>query len=187
MRVHTAIAAADAAVRTDWSRWRAPLARWSARLALPVAAALLIAGYAQALLGVVPLGRKDPLARLLAVGLPEVMTKIDTLRVDAGAEAILTSDYATAAWLAFYGSNPVVDLGEDYRWPDAPIPAVALLGKPALYVTEMRKDHHDILAAHFERATVVGHIDRYRKGVPIAHYIVYRVTGLKGHPPGRLL
>jgi 4-amino-4-deoxy-L-arabinose transferase-like glycosyltransferase len=182
-----AVAAADAATRTDWSRWRAPLAHWSSRLAVPVAAVLLIAGYAQALLGVVPLGRKDPLARLLAVGLPEVVTRIDTLRIDAGAEAILTSDYATAAWLSFYGRNPVVDIGEDYRWPDAPIPAAALLGKPALYVTEMRKDHHDILAAHFEHTTVVAHFDRFRKGVPIAHYVVYRVTGLKGRPPGRLL
>jgi hypothetical protein len=182
-----AIAATDAMLRADWTGWRVPIVRWSARLAVPVAAVLLVAGYAQALLGVVPMGRKDPLARLLAVGFPEVVTQIEATRTRAGAETILTTDYATAAWVTFYGRRNVVDIGEDYRWPDAPVPAVASFAKPALYVTEARRDLHGLLLLSFKRVTAVGQFDRLRKGVPIAHYIVYRVEGLKSPPPGREL
>jgi hypothetical protein len=32
----------------------------------------------------------------------------------------------------------------------------------------------------------VARIDRERKGVTIAHYVVYRVSGLKGAPVGRI-
>ena len=183
-----AVAAADAMLRPDWTGWRAPLARWSARLAVPVAAVLLLAGYAQALIGVVPFGRKDPLARLLAVGLTDVTGKVEKLRVATGAAAILTTDYATTGWFAFYAPSeaPVVDIGEDYRWPDAPPPAVKLLERPALYVTEMRRDRHDLIAAHFGEVTEIARIDRERAGVPIAHYVVYRVGSLKGSPPGRM-
>ena len=183
-----AVAAADAMLRTDWTAWRAPLARWSKRLAVPVAAVLLLAGYAQALLGVVPFGRKDPLARLLAVGLPEVTEKVEQLRLAAGADAILTTDYATTGWFAFYapGTAPVIGVGEDYRWPDAPAVSAALFKAPALYVTELRRDRRETIAAHFGEVTEIARIDRERQGVPIAHYAVYRVSGLKGAPPGRI-
>jgi 4-amino-4-deoxy-L-arabinose transferase-like glycosyltransferase len=182
-----AVAAVDAALRADWTSWRAPLARWSWRLAIPLAAVLLVAGYAQALIGVVPMGRKDPLARLLAVGFPEVVNQVETLRVQTGADVILTSDYATAAWLSFYGKAPVVDVGEDYRWTEAPVAGPALFAKPALYVTELRKDRHDLVATGFATLTVVGHIDRLRKGIPIAHYVVYRMAGPKAGAVGRVL
>lgn len=181
-----AIAAADAALRTDWTRWRAPLARWSARLAVPVAAVLLFAGYAQALFGVVPTGRKDPLARLLAVGFPQVAGQVRALKASAEAEAIMTTDYATAAWFAFYVQRRVVDIGEDYRWPDAPTPAAALFDKPALYVTELRRDRHDVVAVHFAEVREIARFDRLRGAIAIAHYVVYRAKGLKGAPPGRM-
>ena len=64
------------------------MARWSKRLATPVAGALLAAAYVQALFGVVPMGRKDPLARLLAVGFPEVSEKVEALRLSTHADAI---------------------------------------------------------------------------------------------------
>ena len=182
-----AIVAADALLRADWTGWRAPLIRWSARLAIPVAAVLLIAGYTQALFGVVPMGRKDPLARLLAVGFPDVVAQVEETRVRMGAGTILTTDYATAAWLTFYGKREVVDVGEDYRWPDAEAPAAASFAGPALYVAETRRDRHDLLQASFEHVTAVGHIDRLRRGVAIAHYVVYRVDGLKSRAPGRVL
>jgi len=182
-----AIAAADAALRVDWTAWRAPLARWSARLAVPVAAVLLLAGTAQALLGVVPMGRKDPLARLLAVGFPQVVEKVESVRAKAGADAILTSDYATAAWFAFYGASPVVDVGEDFRWRDFEPPAPALFGKPALYVTEARRDRQGMIAAGFSSVVPVAAFDRLRHGVPIAHYVVYRVESPRQGAVGRLL
>jgi len=182
------VAAAIAAQRTDWSGWRAWLARWSARLAIPVAIVLLSAGYAQALLGLVPMGRNDPLARLLAVGFPEVAAKVQMLRQTAHADVILTTDYASAAWFRFYAPAhpPVVQIGEDYRWLDAPSPPASLFARPALYVTELRRDRRDLLAAHFAKVDEIALIDRNRNGVPIAHYVIYQVSGPRGAPVGRM-
>ena len=182
------VAAALAVECTDWSSWRRPLARWSARLAIPVAAILLLCGYAQALIGVVPLGRKDPLARLLAVGLPDVVSRVETLREDAHADALITTEYASTAWFAFYSRAhpPIVQIGEEFRWPDAPAPQAKLFSRPALYVTEIRHDRRDLLAVHFSSVREIARIDRKRDGIPIAHYIVYRIDGLKGGPIGRM-
>ena len=176
-----AVAAADAAFRLKGS-----FAHWSKRLAVPVAALLLVAGYAQALMGVVPMGRKDPLARLLAVGFPQVVTQLDKLRAEAGADAVITTDYASTGWFTFYGHAPVVDLDEDFRWPDLSPPPAALFAKSALYVTEARRDRRDVLAVHFSHVTEIVRIDRQRDGIVIAHYVVYRVSGLKTAPPGRM-
>jgi len=180
------VAAALAWQRTDWSGWRAFALRWSKRLAVPVAALLLVAAYAQALFGVVPMGRKDPLARLLAVGFPEVSAKVEALRLTAHAGAVLTTDYASTAWFAFYGPGPVVQIGEDYRWSGAPVPDASLFAGPVLYVSETRRDRRDLIGAHFAELAEIARIDRERKGVAIAHYVVYRVSGLKGAPIGRM-
>jgi 4-amino-4-deoxy-L-arabinose transferase-like glycosyltransferase len=180
------VAAALAWQRTDWSGWRVPVLRWSKRLAVPVAAVLLVAAYAQALFGVVPMGRKDPLARLLAVGFPEFAAKVEALRLTAHADALLTTDYASTAWFAFYGPGPVVQIGEEGRWSGAPVPAASLFAGPALYVSEARWDRHDLIGTHFAKVAEIARIDRERKGVAIAHYIVYRVSGLKGAPAGRI-
>jgi hypothetical protein len=182
------VAGALAAQRTDWSSWCAPLANWSARLAVPIAVLLLFCGYAQALLGVVPMGRKDPLARLLAFGLPEVTSKVQALRIATHSDAIVTTDYASTAWFAFYApqQTPVVQIGEEYRWPNAPIPQASLFAKTALYVTEVRRDRHDLLTAHFTQVGEIARFDREREGVAVAHYVVYRIGGLKGAPVGHL-
>ncbi len=180
------VAAAIAWQRTDWSGWRAPVVRWSTRLAIPVAAILLTIAYAQALFGVVPMGRKDPLARLLAVGFPDVAAKVEALRVLAHADAILTTDYASTAWLAFYGSGPVVAIGQDYRWSADPAADAALFAHPVLYVTETRRDDRALIAAHFAHVEEIARIDREREGVDIAHYVVYRVSGLQGPPVGHV-
>ena len=180
------VAAALAWQRTDWSGWRVSVIHWSKRLAVPVAALLLAAAYAQALFGVVPMGRKDPLARLLAVGFPEVAAKVEALRLTAHAGAVLTTDYASTGWFAFYGPGPVVQIGEDYRWPQAPAASAALYTRPALYVSEVRRDSRDLVASHFGHVAEIARIDRERKGVAVAHYVVYRVSGLKGAPVGRI-
>ncbi|MGC9953774.1 MAG: glycosyltransferase family 39 protein [Rhizomicrobium sp.] len=180
------VAAAVAAKRADWSSWRAPVVRWSKRLAVPVAAVLLAAAYAQAFFGVVPMGRKDPLARLLAVGFPDVTKKVEALRLSSHTDVLLTTDYASTAWFAFYGPGPVVQVGEEYRWSNAPVAAASLFARPALYVSEARWDRHDLIAAHFAHVVEIARIDRERKGVVIAHYVVYRVSGLKGAPVGRI-
>ena len=161
---------------------------WSARLAFPFAAVLLLCGYAQALVGVVPMGRKDPLARLLAVGLPDVVSGVEKLREDTHAGALVTTDYATTAWFEFYLHTrpPLVQIGEEFRWPDALKPQAKLFSQPALYVTEIRHDRRDLLVPHFSSVKEIARIDRKRDGIPIAHYIVYRIDGLKGDAVGRI-
>jgi hypothetical protein len=183
-----AVAAAQAFTRSDWSGWTEPVWRFSRRLAIPVAAILLVGVYAQALVGIVPLGRSDPLARLLAVGMPAVTEAIDRVAAKDQTQAILTTDYATTAWFSFYlPSHPkIIQLNEEQRYPDAARADVALLSQPLLYVVETRLDRHDFVAAHFARVVPIAHVDRLRRGVAIAHYVIYRVEGLQGAPLGRL-
>jgi hypothetical protein len=183
-----AVAAAEAWAREDWLGWTAPVWRVSRRLAVPVASALVLGGFAQALLGIVPLGRADPLARLLAVGLEPVAQNVERLASDNDAAAIATTDYASTAWLSFYlPSHPkIVQLNEEQRYQDAPRADAQLLSQPLVYVVETRLDRRAFVAEHFVQVTPIAQIDRLRRGVPIAHYIVYRVNGLRGAPLGRL-
>jgi 4-amino-4-deoxy-L-arabinose transferase-like glycosyltransferase len=183
-----AIAAAEAWARSDWSGWTAPVWRIARRLATPVAAVLLLAVYAQALFGVIPFGRSDPLARLLAVGFDDVANTVSTLRADNGAAAILTSDYASTAWFGFYlRDHPaVVQFNEPWRYPDAPTPDAALLTHPLLYVVEQRLDKHADLTKYFGDIRLLAPVDRKRRGVTVARYNVYRVGGWRGVRVGRL-
>lgn len=183
-----AVAAAEAWARDDWVGWTTPVWRVSRRLAVPVAAALVLAGFAQALLGIVPLGRADPLARLLAVGIEPVAENVERLAADDHAAAIVTTDYASTAWLSFYlPSHPkIVQLNEEQRYQDSPRADARLLSQPLLYLVELRLDRHDFIASHFAQVVQVAHFDRLRRGVPIAHYVAYRVNGLRDAPLGRL-
>ena len=183
-----AIAAADAWAKTDWNSLSEPVWRLSRRLAVPVAAVLLLAVYAQALFGIVPLGRSDPLARLLAVGMADVTGKVEQLSAEHHAAAILTTDYASTAWFSFSlpSHSKVVQLNEEQRYLDAPRPDQRLLSQPLLYVVEERLDRHAFVAAHFTSVVPVAHVDRVRRGVAIAHYVIYRVGGLIGAPLGRV-
>ncbi|MBL6853982.1 MAG: glycosyltransferase family 39 protein [Alphaproteobacteria bacterium] len=182
-----AVAAAEGFARDDWKGWTAPVWRVSRAAAVPVAAALLIAVYTQALFGVIPFGRSDPLARLLAVGMDDVAAGIDANAAKHHARALLTTDYATTAWLKFYRPDAeVVHIGEDYRYPEAPAPSRALFASPALYVVELRLDKHALIARHFSHVTEIARIDRRRRGIPIAHYVLYEVAGPMGVPAGRM-
>jgi hypothetical protein len=88
----------------------------------------------------------------------------------------------------------VIQATEDFRYPDAPVPDARLLGRPLLYVAELRRDHHEVLAAQlaflttrFARVEPLAPFDRQRHGVPIAHYVAYRLSGWRGTRFGRLL
>ncbi len=183
-----AVTAAEAWARDDWLGWTAPVWRISRRLAAPVAALLVLAGFAQAVLGIVPLGRSDPLARLLAVGFGPVAQNIEQLTSNEHAAAIVTTDYASTAWFSFYlPSHPtIVQLNEEQRYQDSTRADARLLSQPLLYVVETRLDRHEFVAEHFARLAQVAHFDRLRRGVPIAHYVVYRVNGLRGAALGRV-
>jgi 4-amino-4-deoxy-L-arabinose transferase-like glycosyltransferase len=183
-----AMAAAEAFAHTDWRGWTAPVWRFSRMLATPAAAVMLVAIYAQALFGVIPFGRSDPLARLLAVGVDGVMNRIASNADANHAAAIVTTDYASTAWFSFYGTTglPVIQANEEYRYLDAATPPPALLKRPLIYVVEQRLDKHGLLAASFGSVREVARFDRLRHGVPIAHYVVYRLEGWKGAALGRM-
>ncbi len=183
-----AIAASQAWSLQDWSGWTAPVWRVSRRIAAPVAAVLLLAVYAQALLGVVPFGRSDPLARLLAIGFDGVAQTVGKSLGDTHAAAIVTTDYESTSWFSFYlpSHPPVIQANEPQRYPDAPAPDARLLSQPLLYVVEPRLDKHAELAAHFTSVREVSRFDRLRHGVPIAHYVIYRLDGWHGQPFGRM-
>ena len=183
-----AIAATQAWRERDWSGWMHAVWRVSRPLAAPVAAALLLSVYAQALFGVIPFGRGDPLARLLAVGFDGVAKNVDAAQRATGAGAIVTTDYESTAWMAFYLPDhpPVMQANEDYRYLDAPVPAASLLTRPLLYVVEQRLDKHQDLAGRFAGVREVSRFDRLRHGVPIAHYVTYELSGWRGTRFGRL-
>jgi hypothetical protein len=161
--------------------WRARLLRVSWRVAVPVAALMTGALYAQALTGFIPLAR-DPLARLLAVGFQPVAQEIEAARIKEGATAILTTSYAATGWLAFYlpSHPPVVQLNERFRWTDAAPPPRDLFAGPSLYVTETWRDRSALLARRFRHVTLVARIPRLRNGAEIEDYAVYRVDGPEG-------
>lgn len=164
---------------------------WSGRLAVPVAVMLLAAAYIQALIGVLPMGRKDPLARLLAVGLPQVTHNIAALeKIHGVTGGILTTDYATTGWLAFYmPDKPRITLvGQDYRFPDLRPLNAQEAAKPMLYVTEVRHIRHvRTIRAQFSSVKEIARFDRDRKGIPIAHYVVFMVSGARHGNIGRVV
>ncbi len=183
-----AVAAAQAWRAGDWTGWTQAVWRVCRPLATPVAAVLLIGVYAQALFGVIPFGRSDPLARLLAVGFDGVAQSVEGLRRGNGATAIVTTDYESTAWFSFYLPDhpPVIQANETYRYLDAPAAGGNLFGKAALYVVEQRLDKHQDLASRFAVVREVARFDRLRHGVPIAHYAAYVLTGWRGTPFGRV-
>jgi 4-amino-4-deoxy-L-arabinose transferase-like glycosyltransferase len=176
-----AVAAAAAASSEAWTGIASRIATLSARLAAPVAALVLGFCYLQALGGVLPAGRADPISRLLGFGMRDSAAAIVQLQLESGAAGLVTTDYATAGWLAFYlpSTVPVVTLNDRGRWTMAPFASSALLAKPLLYVAEKRRDRHEILASEFARVEPAREIERRRGAVELDRYVVYRVEGLR--------
>ncbi len=157
--------------------------RISRRLAVPVAALTTAAIYAQGLWGIVPVLR-DPISRLLGVGIERVAMDIEILRAQAHANGIVTTGYAPTAWLAFYLPThpPVIQLNERFRWLNEPPPPAKLFDGPLLYVTEIRNDQSAVLKMRFAEVEPLAHIARYRNGAELEEFMVYRVAGLRGEP-----
>ncbi len=175
-----ALAAAGACRRAG----RAP--PWGLRVsraaAIPVAAVLIAAVYAQALFDVVPI--REPVSRLLAFNMAPVTRDLENLRTQQQAQAIATTSYALAAWFRFYMPRdvPVVQLNERYRYLNEPPLDGTLFDKPFIYVTEVRNDQSALLKDRFSEIAPLARIDRTRGGAVIDRYAIYRVSGPKGDP-----
>jgi len=176
-----AVAVVAASLSPALQQWRA--LKWSARLAMPVALFMTGLIYAQAVWGIIPVIR-EPISRMLAVGIGRVANDIEILRAQNNANAIVTTSYELRGWLSFYlpSRPPVIQVNERFRWLNEPAPAADLFQGPLLYVTQIRNDQSESLAQRFSEVTPLAHIGRYRNGATFDEYMVYRLNGLKGEP-----
>ena len=137
-----AILAADAFWLQGWRRW-------ISLLAAPLAALLLAGVYVQALFMPLHLA-KDPLARILGRDFMPVGEIAGVIVRSHLADAVLTTDYETTAWLRWDQPGlKVVQVNEPQRYPDAPTAPAALLKGRLLYIAELRRDQHQLVQQDF--------------------------------------
>ncbi|HWF65401.1 MAG TPA: glycosyltransferase family 39 protein [Rhizomicrobium sp.] len=145
---------------------------WVSRLAVPVAALILIAVYLQAATGLLPL-KGDPLVRLLGAGMRDTARELALIKEKNGARAILASDYEMTAWLRFYAPTlEVIAVDQPNRYLEAP--QVRAGQGPLLYVTDRETDRN--LLANFGTVTRLPDLVRARHARPIAHYSLWQLT-----------
>lgn len=117
--------------------------RWLSFAATPVAALMLLMTYNQAArLYPIPLNN-DPLARLLGRNFAPIGDVVGAISKARLADAILTTDYQTTAWLRFNQPQvKVIQVTQTQRYPDAPPADAKLLRGRLFYLTELRRDRH---------------------------------------------
>jgi 4-amino-4-deoxy-L-arabinose transferase-like glycosyltransferase len=104
--------------QTDWRGGWARLASISRTAAVPLALVLLALVYLQAFFNLIPIGRADPMTRLMGDGIADLAATVEQARVANHAAAILTTDYPTSGWFSYYtpGRPPLIQAGDDNRW-----------------------------------------------------------------------
>jgi 4-amino-4-deoxy-L-arabinose transferase-like glycosyltransferase len=121
-----------------------------AMVAAPLAGVMLLAAYVHALRPQLLHLRKDPVARMLGRDFAPIGTVAAALTQAHLAEAIITTDYETTAWLRFTQPGvKVIQLTEPQRYPDAPAPPPALLNGRLFYLAEFRRDQHQLVQQSF--------------------------------------
>jgi 4-amino-4-deoxy-L-arabinose transferase-like glycosyltransferase len=151
------------------------------RAAIPFASAVLAVVYLHALTGALPLGARDPLARLMAIGFSPVAERIESLRSADQAHVVLTTSYAPTGWLAFYMPEAkIIQINERERYLAAPAPTLETFSGTMLYVTEEWRDKADLLRARFGQVDEIARLPRGRGIAIFETYVVYRVSGPKG-------
>ena len=174
-----AILAADAfSPGRDWLGW-------CSRLAMPLAAAILLLAYVQAAAGFIPL-KNDPLARLLGVGMKQVASQLQAEAEATGTQAVLTSDYETTAWLRFYAPKfPVIAVEQPNRYLDAP--SVQLGAGPWLYFADHARGQDQMVTGNFTLVTRRPDLARERHGAVIASYDLWQLdrprSSIQGKSP----
>ncbi len=135
---------AAAAFRTEGK------SRWLSFAAAPVAALMLLITYNQAARWYpIPLNN-DPLARLLGRNFAPIGDVVGAISKAGLADAILTTDYQTTAWLRFNQPQvKVIQVTETQRYPDAPAAEAKLLQGRLFYLAELRRDRHRELRKDF--------------------------------------
>jgi 4-amino-4-deoxy-L-arabinose transferase-like glycosyltransferase len=118
-------------------------------VAAPLAAVLLAAVYVQAQFAPVQI-RKDPLARVLGRDFRPITDVVSAMAQAHLADAVLTTDYETTAWLRFaLPGLKVVQVNEPQRYLQAPPADARLLKGRLIYLAEMKRDQHQLVQQDF--------------------------------------
>jgi hypothetical protein len=80
----------------------------------------------------------------------------------------------------------VVQVGELYRYPAAPMPDTALMQGPLLYFVERRRDQSAELRKYFSDVSLATQLRIGKAGRELASYEIYAVQTPKGPVPGRM-
>jgi len=156
-------------------------------LAIPIVCLILGVAYMQAWFGIIPIGRSDPIARMVGVGVPSVAEAIAAEAYDTGARAIVTTNYPVTSWLRFYGRSrlPVIQIGDDVRFLSSPCAARDLLGGDLLYVTDHAEKELPVAQKHFSRTIWLGKVARSRNGTVIDKFDTFKIGSFHGAAVGR--
>jgi 4-amino-4-deoxy-L-arabinose transferase-like glycosyltransferase len=156
--------------------WRKP-----SMIAAPLALVLLLAVDAQASFAPLPL-RKDPLARILGRDFAPIGSVAAAMVRAHLADAILTTDYETTAWLRFAQPGvAVVQINEPQRYETAATAPAALLNGRLLYLAEFRRDQHQLVQRSF---AVMGFPTQLQ--TPSSLYMIYPVARPKSSSLGKM-
>jgi Dolichyl-phosphate-mannose-protein mannosyltransferase len=174
------IAAAVAADRIKLAgRWES-IRSWSRHSVLPFSAVVVALIYAQAAFVLIPLGRRDPIERMLGEGWPELSVQIDSLRAQIGAPVILTQgDQGLVGWLSFYlpSGTPIEQIDVRARFVNGPPPDSALFRGTMMFICEEDcGPDPQWLQGRFKSVEQVARLARSSHGVAIRYYDVFRVS-----------
>ena len=139
------------------------------KLAFPTAALILAVIHAQAFFGMLPIGKHDPIARMMGVGFAPVAETVADDAARLHARAIVTTNYSATSWLAFYSraSLPVVQIADEERFLSSPRANAATLAGTLLYVTtNPGAELHDVIS-RFSQVRFVAKLARARNGQTI--------------------
>ena len=164
-------------------------------VAAPTAAVFVLVAYAQALFAPL-LMPKDPVARLLGRDFMPAGDVATALVKAHLADAILTTDYETTAWLRFTEPGiKVIQVTEPERYGDAPPPPPDLLRGRLIYLAEFRRDQHSLIQAYFGYTGFPTQLQS-RQGfymgravalqAPVSFYMIYPVARPKSSQIGKM-
>jgi len=155
--------------------------RWIALAAAPLALVLVLLVYVQAQFQPFAL-KKDPLARMLGREFAPIGDVVAALVKSHLADAVLTTDYETTAWLRFNQPDlPVIQVNEPQRFADAPSADAKLLQRSLIYVAEFRRDQHPLVQQLFAYTGFPTQLQ-----TPSSLYMVYPVGRPKSSPIGKM-
>jgi hypothetical protein len=156
--------------------------------AIPAACLILLIAYLQAIFGVLPLGQRDPIARMMGVGFRPVANEIASQAARTGARAIVSTNYAATSWLRFYEHSrlPVIQLTDDHRFLSSPRAQRDAFSGTLLYVTQHSRRELPAVSARFSHVAFSESILRSRDGRPIDRFDLFKVAGFHGPAVGRI-